>query len=149
MPPAPLLLLPDDAASEEGVEPEDDPLEEEDVDVDVGDVPGVPPKPESSPEVCALPASPLLEDPPRHAGSEKSPRTSVETPAFKIRSFTSHLVIASRNRRAWRLIIRAPLLPEAADEDGAPYHHIVALIPKTFSSGGKPLFGGCGVTPLL
>ena len=131
------------------MEPEDDPLEEEDVDVDVGDVPGVPPKPESSPEVCALPASPLLEDPPRHAGSEKSPRTSVETPAFKIRSFTSHLVIASRNRRAWRLIIRAPLLPEAADEDGAPYHHIVALIPKTFSSGGKPLFGGCGVTPLL
>jgi hypothetical protein len=142
MPPLlPPLLLPEPAASDEVEPPEEDPLPLLDgaVDVDVGDVLAVPIKPESSPVDCALPPSPLLDDPPRHAGSEKSPRTTVETPAFKIRFFTSHLVSASRTRRTRRLMIRAV----------AVYHHIVALIPKTFSSGGKPLFGGCGVTPLL
>jgi hypothetical protein len=129
--------------------PEDDPdplLLDEEVDVEVGDVLGLPIKPESSPVDCAAPPSPPFDDPPKHAGSEKSPRATAETLAFKIPFFTTHLVRASR----------IPLGPAAHDSGaaagGSPaghYHHIVALIPTTFSSGGKPLFGACGVTPLL
>jgi hypothetical protein len=139
--PLPPLLLPELAASDVVEPPEEDPLPLEDdgaVDVEVGDVLAVPIKPESSPVDC-VPPSPLLDDPPKHAGSDKSPRATAETLVFKIAFFTTHLVRASR----------FPLGPAAHDSGEGAYHHIVALIPATFSSGGKPLFGACGVTPLL
>ena len=88
-------------------EPVDDPLDEpveDPLDEPLDEPLNAPLLDPESFEFCAPPSS-LLDDPPRHAGSARNPRAIVETPAFNIRLFTSHLVSGSRMGPAGRLTI--------------------------------------------